>query len=123
MVTLEDVLEELVGDIRDEFDVEGGPTQKINDNEYLVEGSMSLKDFSAMFNVPVDSDNIVTVSGFVVQRLGKVPERGATLTVAKWHGTVEAVDRRKVKTLRLVRVPESPRELPLPVDKKGRNAK
>jgi CBS domain containing-hemolysin-like protein len=123
MVTLEDVLEELVGDIRDEFDVETGPTQKINDNEYLVEGSMPLKDFSAMFNIPVDTDDVVTVSGFVVQRLGKVPERGATLTVARWHGTVEAVDRRKVKTLRLVRIPEQPKEQSAPATKKGRKRK
>lgn len=106
MVTLEDVLEELVGDIRDEFDVESGPVQRISETEHIVDGSMTLKDFAAVFGVPIESGDVVTVSGFVFQRLGRVPEKGATLSLGKWQATVESVERRKVKSLRLTKIPE-----------------
>ena len=63
LVTLENVLEELVGDIRDEFDVEQLPVQKISENEFLVDGSMPLHEFARMFGVEPDSKDVVTVSG------------------------------------------------------------
>lgn len=103
LVTLENVLEELVGDIRDEFDVEQLPVQKINENEYLVEGSMPLHEFARMFDVEPDSKDAVTVSGYAIHLLGRVPEKGAQLRFGGWTGTVEAVEKRRVKTLRLRR--------------------
>jgi CBS domain containing-hemolysin-like protein len=115
MVTLEDVLEELVGDIRDEFDVESGPAQKISDTEYLIDGSMPLREFAAQFGILAVSEDVVTVSGYVFQALGRIPERGTPVPLGKWQGVVEAVERRKVKTLRVTRLPESP---PVPVHAK-----
>jgi CBS domain containing-hemolysin-like protein len=115
MVTLEDVLEELVGDIRDEFDVESGPAQKVSDTEFLIDGSMSLRDFAAQFGIPVASEDVVTVSGYVFQLLGRIPERGAVVPLGKWQGAIEAVERRKVKTLRLSRLPEPPVAAVVPV--------
>lgn len=103
LVTLENVLEELVGDIRDEFDVEQLPVQKISDNEYLVDGSMPLHEFARMFEVEPDSKDVVTVSGYAIHLLGRVPEKGTQLRFAGWLGTVEAVEKRRVKTLRLRR--------------------
>jgi CBS domain containing-hemolysin-like protein len=108
MVTLEDVLEELVGDIRDEFDVEPGPALKINENEFLIDGSMALREFAAQFGIPASSRDVVTVSGYVFQVLGRIPERGTVVPLGKWQGTIEVVERRKVKTLRLTRAPEPP---------------
>jgi CBS domain containing-hemolysin-like protein len=105
LVTLENVLEELVGEIRDEFDVEPMMVQKVSEAEYLVDGGMALHDFSRMFDVAPDTKDVVTVSGFAIQLLGRVPERGATLTFGGWSGTVDAVDKRKVKTLRLKKLP------------------
>jgi magnesium and cobalt exporter, CNNM family len=106
LVTLENVLEELVGEIRDEFDVEPIPVQKVSDNEFLVDGTMALHDFGRMFDIEPGSRDVVTVSGYVFQLLGKVPEKGAAVPIGHWLGTIEAVERRKVKTLRLTRVPE-----------------
>jgi CBS domain containing-hemolysin-like protein len=103
LVTLENVLEELVGDIRDEFDVEQLPVQKLSDNEYLVDGSMPLHEFARMFGVEPDSKDVVTVSGYAIHLLGRVPEKGAQLRFAGWTGTVEAVEKRRVKTMRLRR--------------------
>ncbi len=105
LVTLENVLEELVGEIRDEFDVEQLPVQKVNENEFLVDGGMPLHDFARMFGIEPDSRDVVTVSGYAIHILGRVPEKGAQLSIAPWTGTVEAVEGRRVKTLRLKRIP------------------
>jgi CBS domain containing-hemolysin-like protein len=103
LVTLENVLEELVGEIRDEFDIEPVTVQKVTETEFLVDGSMPLLDFSRKFDVMPDSKDVVTVSGYVIHLLGKVPERGALLSIGAWQGAVEAVDGIKVKTLRITR--------------------
>ncbi len=106
LVTLENVLEELVGDIRDEFDVEPTMVQKINDAEFVVDGAMPLHEFAHMFGVSPDTRGVVTVSGYVIQLLGRVPDRGAALRMGGWDGFVEAVEKRKVKALRLRKVVE-----------------
>ena len=103
LVTLENVLEELVGEIRDEFDVEAVLVQKLTETEFLVDGAMALLDFSRMFEVVPDSRDVVTVSGYVIHLLGVVPERGTHLSIGTWDATVEAVDGIKVKTLRMRR--------------------
>ena len=105
LVTLENILEELVGEIRDEFDGEPLPVQKLSDSEYLVDGAMPLHDFSRMFDVRPTSRDVVTVSGYAIHLLGRVPDKGAALKIGKWTGVVETVDGKKVKTLRLKKMP------------------
>jgi CBS domain containing-hemolysin-like protein len=104
LVTLENVLEELVGEIRDEFDVESEYVQKISETEFIVEGAMPMLDFSRQFSVVPDSTDIVTVSGYVIHMLGRVPERGTALRLGVWQAIVEAVDGVKIKSLRLRKV-------------------
>ena len=101
LVTLENVLEELVGEIRDEFDVERIYVQKISETEFIVDGTMPLLDFSRQFSIVPKSTDVVTVSGYVIHILGKVPERGTSLRIGQWQGIVEAVDGIKIKSLRL----------------------
>jgi len=108
LVTLEDVLEEIVGDIHDEFDVEPVMVHRVTDGEFLVDGSMPLHDFGSMFEVVPESKDVVTVSGYVIQMLDAVPEGGATLALGQWTGTVEEVEAGRIKTLRMRRSPGSP---------------
>jgi CBS domain containing-hemolysin-like protein len=105
LVTLENVLEELVGEIRDEFDAEPAMVQKVSDTEFVVDGSMPLHDFARMFEVAPDTKDVVTVSGYAIQLLGRVPEKSATLRIGQWLGTVDATEGRKVKSLRLTMSP------------------
>jgi CBS domain containing-hemolysin-like protein len=106
LVTLENVLEELVGDIRDEFDVEPVMVQKVTDTEYVVDGAMPLHDFAKMFNMVPDSRGVVTVSGYAIQRLGGVPKEGAAVRMGDWNVTIEGTEARKVRKLRLRKVKE-----------------
>jgi CBS domain containing-hemolysin-like protein len=69
---------------------------------------MALREFAAQFGIPASSRDVVTVSGYVFQVLGRIPERGTVVPLGKWQGTIEVVERRKVKTLRLTRAPEPP---------------
>ena len=105
LVTLENVLEELVGEIRDEFDVEAAMVQKISDTEFLVDGSMPLHDFASMFEVVPETKDVVSVSGYVIHLLGRVPEKGTALRIGQWSGSIEAVESRKVKSVRLKKIP------------------
>ncbi|HCV43218.1 MAG TPA: hypothetical protein DGH68_07015 [Bacteroidetes bacterium] len=105
LVTLENILEELVGEIRDEFDVEPSMVQKVSDHEYVVDGTMPLHDFARMFDVEPESKDVVTVSGYAIQLIGRVPEKGATVHMGRWLATVETTERKKVKALRLRKLP------------------
>ncbi len=107
LITLENVLEELVGDINDEFDTEQDAVQKVRDGEYLIDGTMSLHDFARMFDVVPTSREVVTVGGYAFHLLGRIPEKGATLTLGRWVATVDAVEGKKVRTLRIKRLQAS----------------
>jgi CBS domain containing-hemolysin-like protein len=111
LITLENILEELVGEIRDEFDVETQMVQKVNDEEFLVDGTMPLHDFARMFDVEPESKDVVTLSGYVIQLIGRVPEKGATLHMGRWMVTVETTERKKVKTIRLKKLPVEQEEV------------
>lgn len=105
LVTLENVLEEIVGKIRDEFDVEPQMVQKVSDREFLVDGAMPLHDFAHIFDIEHETKDVVTVSGYALQLLGRVPEKGATFQMGLWSGTVDAIEKRKIKTLRIRKRP------------------
>jgi CBS domain containing-hemolysin-like protein len=105
LITLENVLEELVGEIDDEFDAHTLMVQKVGADEFMIDGSMPLHDFARMFDVQPDSKDVVTVSGYAIQLLGRVPERGATVRLESWLGTIEALDGKRVRTLRLKKLP------------------
>lgn len=105
LITLENVLEELVGEIRDEFDVEQAAVQKVAENEFLVDGTMPLHEFARMFDVEPESHDVVTVSGYALQLLGRVPEKGAQVQMGPWHGVIDATEGRKVKVLRIRKTP------------------
>jgi CBS domain containing-hemolysin-like protein len=107
LVTLENVLEEIVGDIHDEFDVEPAMVQRVTDEEFLVDGSMPLHEFGSMFEVSPESKDVVTVSGYVIQLLDGVPEKGVELTLGQWVGAVEEVEGGRVKTLRMRKLAET----------------
>jgi len=69
---------------------------------------MPMLDFSRQFSVVPDSTDIVTVSGYVIHILGRVPERGTSLHLGGWQAIVEAVDGIKIKSLRVRKTPADP---------------
>lgn len=76
IVTMEDIIEEIVGDIDDEYDQEEHIIEKIDDNNYLVDGNVSLSDLSEETDINLESENSETIGGFIIDILGEIPEEG-----------------------------------------------
>lgn len=102
IVTMEDILEELVGEIWDEHDQVEEPIQKLADGSYVVDGSASLGDFCDQFLVDTDSDS-VSAGGWVVEQLDCIPEVGRSFYYNNLEITVTEVRNHRVESL-LVRI-------------------
>ena len=81
MITLEDLLEEIVGEIRDEYDAdEEELIQQIDDYSYLVEGGMKLDDINDALNISLDSEDYDSIGGLIIEHLDRLPEEGETIS-------------------------------------------
>ena len=97
IVFLDNIMEELVGDIQDEFDNERSSFTRVNETEFVVEGTMTLNDLGG--HVPdlvLDSGEVTTVGGYITQQLGRFPEVGETLEVLGYEARVTSTDGRRV---------------------------
>ncbi len=101
LVTLEDIVEEIVGEIRDEYDQsEELLVQKISDDEVLFKGRVSLDDFNDAIGTHLDPDMTDTLGGYFYSELGRVPTEGDSLEVEGWQLIVEELRGRRVGTIR-----------------------
>ena len=97
IVTIEDILEEVVGEIDDEHDAEDERQfESRDDREYWVTGRISLDELSETLGVDIQSDEVGTVGGLIMERLGRVPRAGEQLQIAGFRVVVEQVRRRQV---------------------------
>jgi CBS domain containing-hemolysin-like protein len=97
IVFLDNVIEELVGDIQDEFDNEKPDSNWINENEFVIEGSMTLNDLTELADeLELDSGEVTTVGGYITQQLGRFPEVGETIEIHGWEAKVTSTDGRRV---------------------------
>ena len=74
IITLEDILEEIVGNIYDEFDESDKSIKKLDDNQYIVDGLIQIQDFNRYFKVEIDEDP-ETLSGLIIERIGYIPDQ------------------------------------------------
>ncbi len=110
LVTLEDIVEEIVGEIRDEYDQgEEWMVQKVSDTEYIFMGRVSLDDFNDALGTELVTDQTDTLGGYFYSRMGRVPMEGDQLFYDGWRLTVEEVQGRRVGRIRVIKT-ESPVE-------------
>ena len=104
LVTLEDIIEEIVGEIQDEHDYEQPMYQKVNENEYLVDGSMDLDEINdeLRLNVPTE-DGVETIAGFLLGLFGSVPQEKQSTNFGKYTFVIEKVIRRRIKKVRITK--------------------
>ncbi|MGH3737699.1 MAG: hemolysin family protein [Micromonosporaceae bacterium] len=96
LVTIEDILEEIVGEITDEYDVERPPVEELPDGAVRVSARLAVEDLAELFDLePVDDDDVETVAGLLAQALGRVPIPGATATVYGLKMTAEGTTGRR----------------------------
>lgn len=108
VVFLDNVMEELVGDIHDEFDSEPSPFTRINDGEFVVEGTLSLNDLADFVpELVLDSGEITTIGGHITQQLGRFPEVGEAVDVLGFEARVTSADGRRVGQIHFRKLAES----------------
>ena len=103
VVTLDNVIEEIVGDIQDEFDTDQTEFRRINANEFVVEGTLNLYELMEHAGLEVESEEVTTVGGYVTHLLGHLPRPGERVTIGDYDVIATKVDQRRVLQLRFKR--------------------
>src|SRR5207237_10123225 len=99
MVMLENVLEELVGDIQDEFDFEKEEFRKISANEFSVDGALGLYELNELAKLELESADVSTIGGYVTHLLGHLPKQGEQVKIDNYLVTVSQSDGSRVTQL------------------------
>ncbi len=96
IVTLDNVLEELVGDIQDEFDAEKSELRKVTDDEFAVDGSLGLYELNDMIGLELESADVSTIGGYVTHLIGHLPKQGEQTRIDEYVVTVAKADSRRI---------------------------
>jgi len=103
LVTMEDVVEEIVGEIQDEYDTEEAQIHENGPLDFTVSGTTEVEELEELFDVELAEDDFITVGGLITHNLGRLPHKGESLTVKGLALEVLDVDQKKVKKVRIHR--------------------
>ena len=101
LITMEDLVEEIVGDIADEFDQDEEEIHRVRDNEYLVAGSLRLDDLNEYFDKKLESKEVDTLGGYITEQMGRFPTAGEMWETDGLRMVVEEVDKNRVEKVRI----------------------
>ena len=110
ILTMEDILEEIVGEIEGEYDLPDDTLTRVDDHTLLIAGSMSIDDFNETVHTSLPQDGARTMAGLVFNALGRRPEQGDAVTVDAVRLTVEEIDGMRISRLRVELTPSPPPE-------------
>ena len=104
LITIEDVIEQIVGEIDDEFDVDDDQNiRREADRQYLVRGVTRIEEFNEYFNARLpEEQGFETVAGLLMRRFGRLPRRGEAVTIEGFEFRITRADRRRIDALRVV---------------------
>ena len=101
LLTIEDLVEVIVGDIDDEYDEEEEEIVKVSDNEYLVEGSTKISDVNEQIGINFESDEFDSIGGFIIGYLKRIPEENELIEVGNVKFSVESIDKNRINKIRI----------------------
>ncbi len=106
IVTMEDIIEEIVGDIRDEFDEEESAVRKADDNTYIADAKIMLYDLCRAMRLPIDTFDAVkgesdSLGGLVLELAGKIPSVNETVSTGDFDFTVLEIEKNRIKTIKI----------------------
>ena len=108
LVTIEDMLEEIVGEIQDEYDQEEAPLQQVSDREAIVDALMTLDDVNSILSVHLEAEDVDTLGGYVYAKLGRVPQAGDEIRENGARLIVEDVEGNRINKVRVLKTAEAP---------------
>jgi CBS domain containing-hemolysin-like protein len=104
VVTLDNVLEEIVGEIQDEFDQANSEFHRVNADEFIVEGTLNLYELAEQAGLKIESEEVTTIGGYVTHLLGRLPKTGEQVEIEDYLVTTTKADARRVLQLHFKRV-------------------
>jgi CBS domain containing-hemolysin-like protein len=105
LITIEDLIEEIVGEIQDEYDVEEAPIEEVSENEALFDARVSIRDVNDTLDLDIEDEDFDTLGGLLYHELGKVPNVGDEVRVDGAQVTVLTTTGRRVRKVRVMKVP------------------
>ena len=105
IVTVEDIIEQIVGDIDDEFDEEDRIIEKVDDNTFVVDGNVYLDDLEEETGVELESETSETIGGYIIDMMGEIPKERVKykpVTVGNYEFTILKVKDRRIEKIRIV---------------------
>ncbi|HEY3060082.1 MAG TPA: hemolysin family protein [Chloroflexota bacterium] len=108
LISIEDLIEEIVGEIQDEYDVEEAMIEEVSDSEAVFDARVSIRDVNDTLDLDIDDEDFDTLGGLLYHELGKVPDAGDEVRVDGAVVTVLTTTGRRVRKVRVTKVPPAP---------------
>lgn len=102
IITIEDLIEELFGEISDEYDVEEKLSRKVNANTYLFSGKAEIDQINEEYEINIEEGDYETIAGFITSRLGRIPIKGETFKIEHFTITILKADKTRIDLVKLV---------------------
>lgn len=108
IVTMEDLVEEIVGEIDDEYDIDEADIKQIDDNKYLVKGKINIHDFNDEFGTDIEDGDYDTLNGYIITRMGKIPKEGIKVefSIDNVNIKVKKVKGRRIEEVEVTKISE-----------------
>ncbi|MCR8747060.1 hemolysin family protein [Romboutsia lituseburensis] len=101
MVTMEDLIEEIMGDIEDEYDEEKSIISRIDENNFIIKGSLTVNEFNHRFNTNIEPGEYDTLNGHLLTKLGKIPDEGVEFNLKDITFIINKVNNRKIEDIKI----------------------
>lgn len=102
IVTMEDLVEEIVGEISDEYDMQTKEIETIREGEYIVDGSTRIEELNDLIGTNIESEHYESIGGFMIQLLGRLPRQGESVDYLNTRFVIENVEKNRIKKIRVL---------------------
>jgi putative hemolysin len=105
LITLEDIIEEILGEIRDEYDKEENPITKVGDNNYIILGKLSIDELNELLNTTFsENSNYETVGGMILNHAGQIPKEGYSFQIDGYRFIVKEIQNKRIKKVQVEKI-------------------
>jgi CBS domain containing-hemolysin-like protein len=106
LITVEDIIEEMFGEIRDEYDTVEETLKKIDDNTYIISGKIEIDHLNEEYELNIPAGDYATIAGFITASLGRIPQKGETVKIGRFNISILRSDSTKINLVKIVISPE-----------------